>query len=165
MVFGRRAVRTCIRPAPPGVDDILADLEATDSKDPVFTLSTDLLNGWLETTSTGTDISDPNILYSKVNEYINSKDKLENLEKEVLQGTQSLEKSLVDLKALAKEVQGNLEKVKNPGSVSQTVKEVSTEVVEDQKENVCDTAAKEDKEVEVTASVVDSSNSDQENLC
>ena len=47
-------------------------------------------------------------------EYINSKSKLEVLEKEVVQGTQSLEKSLLDLKELAKEVQANLEKAKNP---------------------------------------------------
>lgn len=155
MVFGRRAVKTCIRPAPPGVDDILADLEAADSKDPVFALSTDLLNGWLETTSTGADISNPNILYNKVNDYINSKDNLENLEKEVLQGTESLEKSLVELKALAKEVQGNLEKVKNPDSARYSVKEGSAEAVEKNKEEVVD-------KVEDTKSAEEL---DQENLC
>ena len=71
-----------------------------------------------------------------MNDYINSKDNLETLEKEVLQGTESLEKSLVELKALAKEVQGNLEKVKNPGTVRNTVKEGSAEAVEKKKEEV-----------------------------
>jgi len=155
MVFGRRAVKTCIRPAPPEVEDILADLEAADSKDPVFALSTDLLNGWLESTSTGTDISDPNILYNKVNDYINSKDNLETLEKEVLQGTESLEKSLVELKALAKEVQGNLEKVKNPETVRNIVKEGSAEAVEKKKEEVVH-KAEDTKSAEEL---------DQENLC
>ena len=71
-----------------------------------------------------------------MNDYINSKDNLETLEKEVLQGTESLEKSLVELKALAKEVQGNLEKVKNPETVRNTVKEGSAEAVEKKKEEV-----------------------------
>ncbi len=32
-----------------------------------FVIFVDLLNDWLETTSTGNDISDPNVLYNKVN--------------------------------------------------------------------------------------------------
>ena len=69
-------------------------------------------------------------------EYINSKSKLEELEKEVVQGTQSLEKSLLDLKELAKEVQANLEKAKNPNKDNKSTtitavvveKEISSEV-------------------------------------
>jgi hypothetical protein len=145
MVFGRRTAKPCIRPAPPGVEHILADLEATDSKDPVFALSTDLLSDWLETTSTSSKTSDPNVLYNKVTEYINSKGKLENLEKQVVQGTESLEKSLVDLKDLAREVQANLEKVRDQSSGCQAEKERGKPGVAEKAE--------------------DSSSSDQENLC
>jgi len=152
MVFGRRAEKICVRPAAPGVDQILADLEAAGPQDPVFALSTDLLNDWLETTSTGNDISDPNVLYNKVTEYINSKSKLEVLEKEVVQGTQSLEKSLLDLKELAKEVQANLEKAKNP---NKDFKPTTNSVSEEKEVN-----SESDKQIEESSNC-----SDQENLC
>ena len=44
MVFGRRAEKVCVRPAAPGVDQILADLEAAGTQDPVFALSTGKTN-------------------------------------------------------------------------------------------------------------------------
>jgi len=116
MVFGWRASKVAAtqRPKAPGVEEILADLESTDSRDPVFALSSDLLKGWLETENTGSeDISDPNVLYDKVTNYVNSKQKLQELESKILLGTESLEHSLVDLKQLAKQVQHNLEAVKN----------------------------------------------------
>ena len=47
-----------------------------------------------------------------MNEYINSRDKLEDLEKKIVQGTSSLENSLTELKQLAQQVTANLDNVK-----------------------------------------------------
>ena len=81
-------------------------------------------------------------------EYINSKSKLEELEKEVVQGTQSLEKSLLDLKELAKEVQANLEKAKNPNKDNKST--TITAVVEEK-----EISSEVDKQIEVSSNCSD----------
>jgi len=178
MVFGWRASKVAAtqRPKAPGVEEILTDLESTDSNDPVFALSSDLLKGWLEKENSGSeDISDPNVLYDKVTNYVNSKEKLKDLESKILSGTESLEHSLIDLKQLAKEVQLNLEAVKNNQAVEPTQKVKDAQIVSAQ-ENTENLEAPDqdnlesDKEEEDTGTAEKAeseniSDSDEVNLC
>jgi len=181
MVFGWRASKVAAtqRPKAPGVEEILADLESTDSNDPVFALSSDLLKGWLEKeNSESQDISDPNVLYDKVTNYVNSKEKLKDLERKILTGTESLEHSLIHLKQLAKEVQLNLEAVKNNQALEPTKQSKEALIVSTQ-ENIEATLNQEnldnletsDKEVETETAIGEKSesenisDSDEVNLC
>jgi len=179
MVFGWRASKVAAtqRPKAPGVEEILADLESTDSNDPVFALSSDLLKGWLEKENSGSeDISDPNVLYDKVTNYVNSKEKLKDLESKILSGTESLEHSLIDLKQLAKEVQLNLEAVKNNQALEPTKQNKDAQILS-AKENTenLETPDQEnlesDKEVDTGTAIGEKaeseniSDSDEVNLC
>jgi len=176
MVFGWRASKVAAtqRPKAPGVEEILTDLESTDSNDPVFALSSDLLKGWLEKENSGSeDISDPNVLYDKVTNYVNSKEKLKDLESKILSGTESLEHSLIDLKQLAKEVQLNLEAVKNNQAQEPTKqnKVVSAQENTENLETPDQDNLESDKEVDTATAIGEKaeseniSDSDEVNLC
>lgn len=92
MVFGRKVAEP-VRPSPPTVDQILEDLKSADPLDPVYTLSKQLLGGLINEDSEGDDLSNPNVLYRKVSEYVASADKLDELSTTISQGTDSLTQS------------------------------------------------------------------------
>ena len=92
MVFGRKVTEP-VRPSPPTVDQILEDLKSADPVDPVYTLSKQLLGGLINEDSEGDDLSNPNVLYKKVSEYVASADKLDELSTTISQGTDSLTQS------------------------------------------------------------------------
>lgn len=120
MVFGRKS-RGPDKPNPPDVELILEDLKAADYNDPVYALSTDLIGGLLHEEAEEDDLSNPNVLYRKVVEYVGTAERLNDLGEDIAQKTKSLVESHQDLKNLASEVQKRLENIKNIPSVEEVI--------------------------------------------
>ena len=92
MVFGRKLAEP-VRPSAPTVDQILEDLQSAEPGDTVYTLSRELLGGLINEDSEGEELSNPNVLYRKVTEYVISADRLDELSTTISQGTDSLSQS------------------------------------------------------------------------
>jgi len=112
MLFGGKAGGPA-PPKPPTVDQLLDDLKSADLNDPVYNLSSDILGGLIDEGGKGDDLSDPNVLYNKVIEYVGSAGVIDQLCTKISRGTDALEESHQELKKLAEEVQNNLKGIKD----------------------------------------------------
>jgi len=146
MVFGGKASARPKLPQPPTVDQLLEDLKAADLNEPVYNLSRELLGGLIDESEKEEDLSDPNLLYKKVVEYVGSADSLEKLGTKISQETKALQESHQDLKKLAEEVQNNLKRIKDSGLRERSTVEPSALETVAKKEDDAANVNKEEEE-------------------
>lgn len=106
MVFGRRS--ELVKPAPPTVDKILEDLQAAESDDPVYTVSTSIARDLIEEDTE----SEVNKNYLSVIDYVSKQKKLKQLEEKINTGFELLVSSQKDLEKLTSEVDSQLSNIK-----------------------------------------------------
>ena len=134
MVLGRKSP-IVERPSPPGVDEILEDLQNAKDSDPVYALSRELLGGLLVEGGDGQDLNDPDVFYRKVTEYIETADRLDLLSIKISAGTDSLVQSHQELKDLSKEIQGKLEDIRDTKRVARPTS--SNQISENEEDSLC----------------------------
>merc|ERR1719312_518393 len=141
MVFGRKSQEDLmVKPSPPSVDQILDDLKAAESDDPVFSLNPNVLSD----SSEANRISDAEKNYEEVIAFVSPEKRISNLQGKIAKDFDILTGSQNELEAVLKEVADQFEltkevRAKIPSQIvkSGENKSENSEVNSDISEDLC----------------------------